>query len=94
MSLPILVTSVSPAGASIAASDVPFAPKNGTLVTVHFTDEDNDFILPMRVAWQRKTGHRTEFGLELLLEHMPPEMARRYARWIVSRFKDKPDAIN
>ncbi len=94
MSLPILVTSVSPEGVSIAASDVAFAPRNGTLVTVHFADDGHEFVLPMSVAWQKKAGRRTEFGLKLLLDHMPPEMASTYARWIVERFKTMPDAIN
>lgn len=87
--LPMLVTSVSPDGASVALSNIPRVPDSGSLVTVRFTNDGNKFVLPMQVAWTRQTGKRTELGLQLLLDQMPAEMAQSYARWIVDRFKTK-----
>ena len=85
--LPMLVTSVSPEGASVALSNVPRMPESGSLVTVRFSSDGSEFILPMKVAWTRVTGKRTEFGLQLLIDQMPAEMEQNYARWIVEEFK-------
>ena len=88
-SLPMLVTSVSPDGASVALSNIPRMPDTGSLVTVRFENDGYRFVLPMKVAWARQTGKRTELGLQMLLDQMPAEMAQLYARWIVHRFKDR-----
>ena len=87
--LPMLVTSVSPDGASVALSNIPRMPESGSLVTIRFENDGNNFVLPMQVAWARQTGKRTELGLKLLLDQMPADMAQRYARWIVNTFKTK-----
>lgn len=87
--LPTLVTSVSPDGASVALSNIPRMPESGSLVTVRFENDGYKFVLPMKVAWARQTGKRTELGLQMLLDQMPADMAQLYARWIVNRFKAK-----
>lgn len=94
VSLPMLVTSVSPEGASVTVFAVPRVPKMGSLVTVRFSADESRFRLPMSVAWARENDGRCELGLELLLDRMPASMADRFARWIVQRFKESSRATD
>lgn len=86
--LPMLVTSVSPEGASVTVFNIPRLPRTGSLVTVRFKADGSSFRLPMSIAWAREKNQRSELGLVILLQRTPASMAERYAKWIVARFKE------
>lgn len=86
VTVPALITSVSPEGASVSLTTTEHLPSRGSLVTLRFWHNREIFTLPARVAWTRQHPQNAEVGLELLLDLTPDDMRQRYARWIVNAF--------